>query len=1842
MDTYFQKMQGNTTTQQLDPHVSSVNNTVSQFNVENIRDGEKLANCLKEINTLFNNMQQSSDLSGINDQYNKLVTVVSTLKTEIANISNVNINNDSLSRFSELVDTLNGRMLPMSQILRQAFDETTQTRIREVGDQAVKTAEQVTDASKKIADAGTIMAHGIYDASLQTDQLKGNLKQLSDSLNTSKSDTVKFYEELNKMSEAIGSQKFGDLGLDDVSKGLAGSYSELERYVTNVKAAGGTLDRELANLSQNPQKIADEYTKMYESVEKIFNIGKGQNSLDGVSASIKNLLSVDNGDMVAALTMIDQFLPKVEKYQQVLEGSKGSLQSFYSALQMEGMKNVEFLDTNKDVMNKVREQIDTLKSYESDMIKKLQETKSSAFNSQIVNAMNPENDYAKLMNVATGTKHTHNYENDMHRVGSYATIANNGADKLLDNMTNMSGIQQRRTTNALDIESISQQSQSIENAMHIFSSKRKAYMDSVANSMTEYGKTGDETHKLAGQDKISEIIPINEKVSEKVNNMGDLIKVRSKKEFDKLPEEAKKEIENIHKLIKNMIDSNGETITMAKIFGMSDKDIQGLKKVNEELKNTDAALDKVDTKTKSWFKQLNEDLNISGKIKSMSSALGFFGMAAIPLSLGGLKNFGTGAVKDWVKQDDMMANSALTEMSMGGNPTSDAAARTRIIDQGAKYFGMSNGMIKHEDYNNAYTNLTKNVGGHYNQDDASAQKDMLGITEGTFALSKVYNISESTTAQAAQTFYKDLRMGASETVDVIKNLTLTAISSNIPVDKYVQTVTNLAASFRKIGLNGKTAVGMMDEFLTTGMTLEDATSMTQSVGNAVGSFANNTSLSAYNGVMSGQFSDPFAGAAFAVDKFDENGKQRGNYGEVMAKSMDTWFQTQLTLSGGNKDIATLNLNREFKTMGFSDKDADIAVDKYLKNPKLFEDFMNETTPGHDKNEMTLVGQPELEAKIAEAADKVSAATKVNAELANAQWLIAGNLGHIADDLAGPLIDTLHNIANSLFIITKGIGDLFNKFANTELGKNVGEFATEHPGLALGGLVLGASGIKAGVKGVTSLVGKGFSAGANGIKGLFTGSKASTAIGAEITEDTLQAATTAAAKSEGALAKLTGKLGKAGKFGLLAAGVAGTAYLGSKLFGGSDDDNQSAESAKVLAGQMSADGQNISSRLDDIHTTLKMSGGYSTGTGYGTSYNSPYDRDIQYDRLKNGAYNADGTPVTTNNTTLSTKKVVDPNYDSSNPVDSTLNSLAYMGTLYGGTKIVNAATGFNVAKATSTTATVATKTAASEVAKAAAKKEAADLATKEAGEKFLATETKAASLAFQNSQKVAQTAAKELAEKQLALKASEEATKKAATQLGAKTITKSIAGAGVAVGADVVFGAFDYGSHAVKGDLMQGDAGRVIGETSVSAGWTAMGATIGTLIAPGIGTAIGAGVAGLASIAANMLTKDENGKGINDRASDAISTLISGKTGTEVEKARQLYKGDPTKLMTNQLQSLGIDAEQSVKLSSTLSKYGGELTGFTNESKLLWASSFNDLISNGVAEKDAITQAKDIVKDGTLSKQISDANVQMIKELLASQGANLSTEQVKNRLNTVENNIGDIVDINEARKSGANDEVVKKLATDKAAKQEASKVDVTKILTDDMKNIFNDSDIMGKLIKRQFEDKLTDLKLKQSKADPKDKSSFDEDIKSTQRHIETGNQYSDKYKQVSEKYDSLSDKQKSKISKEQYVTEGVNMWLSSFDASFMGTLRDTQQNWIKSINDEVKVGSTTTLEKIKQMVLAIDGTSSTFTKIFEDLATLQQKGNINISNSNSLFQKKDSNTLLESMANAGGSISSEAQ
>lgn len=1107
-------------------------------------DNSSLQKMITNLDTINSKLQQTKQSFANNLDFSNILNDLDAFKSKMNEINNSVSSNNSGQQLSNEMQNIANNTKEVINIINQFKDglNIMGNEAEKDTEKLRKTIEIMSALGGSIKDVNKNKLESLTSQNFTTemDYLSNQIGNALESIKRFDKETVSLSNNLNSTTREI-QNIFNQLETSTI--GLSSSFgTKIQESLDNVQnkllKLQASWDPANVNFTNPDQSIISNHQEFYKSMFKTFEENK-----KAINDMFSKMMNNNN-----------QFLPEhmlnEMKFIDVMKNAQSSIDPLYNNAENvigQMMKKVKENENpnNKEFLSLLKNELEEIQTLKNQTYNSFSQMQAGGINSRINNIVNNSSgQYAKQKELELANMAYGNLTNSMSYGFRQARGSANQARGIMYEMNSPNGkYDQYDKDNINDFINLNEsikKLETVEKLGSVFNAEKRKAMKDIDEA-------------LAGGDK--------NKINAAINNFNALLKlvqqisqqtIDFKEEgiinfdhnlFKKMDNDVKSFVNTLSQFSSGNVDMINEVKTMVEKLESAD---QGFEKLVDE--KTLDRLDEAGNKIRNINQQLESTQTGSGGLRSMASdffspmsgarklASGF-GMGAIPLSLGALANYGTGIITGpYMQQGQLLSQGIQSEYGMG-NQIDMTGNRYRIFQQGMKYHEMSNGLIGLPEYQNSYTGLMRNVGGQYGLNDTQSINDLNTINDETFLFNKLYNISDSTYQKSVKTFYKEHEMGAKETADAIKMLGNVALTTNIPMEKYVNTVSDLAMQYKDLGLTGGNAINIMDNLLGQGLSLPQAQGFASSAGGAVNNFAQNTGQMGFFGMLSGQFSNPWSAIRHGIDRFDSSGNVRENYGSTVSKAMDSMLRTYQGLGGENEDLQYKLVYDQLKKMGFSSSQADIGVDMWLEGDGGFEEWLTETNPGEQV--VVLKGQEELEGTMRDIADALSPLQAMNEDLAREQWRIAGHFEDSLDEIMGTTRGSINTLINSINNIAVPLSNLVGNIVKSPVGKAAGNFAIDHPFITGGALLGGRMLMKP--------VGRTIAKKAKGIFGS--------------TDDVGKALASGSDEMAGLLAKggdeVTGLLAKGGKYGLIAGGVLAGAYGLSKIFGGRSNTTETA-------------------------------------------------------------------------------------------------------------------------------------------------------------------------------------------------------------------------------------------------------------------------------------------------------------------------------------------------------------------------------------------------------------------------------------------------------------------------------------------------------------------------------------------------------------------------------------------------------------------------------------------------------------------------------------------------------------
>ena len=543
------------------------------------------------------------------------------------------------------------------------------------------------------------------------------------------------------------------------------------------------------------------------------------------------------------------------------------------------------------------------------------------------------------------------------------------------------------------------------------------------------------------------------------SNNQNLIQLSHEFNQRKLSGANKHDKETAKDMSKMLAEAIHQTYQQIYVTSRFDPDSKLLKTLKEQAKQLEEEKNDLDESIKNKELQKHHSL-----FKDIKSVAGFFGKALALMGLGGL--FSIHSWMDKIKNrananGEMLYNNYLANASIGA-PISQNANEL-VFGLGQNLYTASYGQIDFGVPSAFYRSLAGSILGGQGGQKAS---DLMNFTRAFVVPSQLYGIDAGTFSQGINAFYYENRMSAKETIGMMYRVMADAKKAQIPINQYMNLISQMVTQYRILGYNGKQTVDNMSYMIAEGYRAEDAKSFIGQMYDAQQNFSANLYNSVYS-VIGGGADNMWQGMYAnlkTVDRFGNPYKDRQKYvgSQMLAKlhMVTDMFDNPIMKQFGTYQVT--------KGMGLNMKNSDAilyAVEDgdESKLETLFEGAQQDEL---SKNQAATEATKGFTQELQQASSLLSETQKNKAEMmASANKLSDNFVGHGQamqqfEQIAEEGINKVEQVMEQLIALVGQLPDLIKK---SPLLSQAFMFASQHPFLTLAGGLVGFSLLKNGAK-----------------------------------------------------------------------------------------------------------------------------------------------------------------------------------------------------------------------------------------------------------------------------------------------------------------------------------------------------------------------------------------------------------------------------------------------------------------------------------------------------------------------------------------------------------------------------------------------------------------------------------------------------------------------------------------------------------------------------------------------------------------------------------------------------------
>jgi hypothetical protein len=840
--------------------------------------------------------------------------------------------------------------------------------------------------------------------------------------------------------------------LNDINKSAKETVQSLNNVFSAVSGSSNfakTFD-DLTDGIQTAASALDALTKQTNNPDMALNnVASVQAQFDGLQSAYANINS-KLSDLVkstdtSAINDVDKVIHNIEKMEQSTSDVSKSLKKSLQKMAEESGNTAEIDSTLRTLENNFASVSDEIKSKFNELIQKQVQ--------DIVSGMQDSAD-ASLVMISNGRGLQNGFNRSITNTGNMAAGVYQNA-VVAHQMNNAMPFWNRSDANFNGIANTASE-------MGVMQTKYEGASARVRDSYTNAEKEDDPEKRKQlikeANEQYQNLVAIQKAMNVKAKELGKQLHLISPDDLKRLGDEGKQLNAQVKKILAETSANSGRIISLGAAFNVKDNEkvAESFAKDKAELDNVNKALDETQKKTESLAKTVKNELSSAfNTLMSPFKALGRF----LPLlgagGMLGFMNVLTKPLKYYSEKHKDMYTSMGTDAyaGVGDLGQSQANANSRLM-LGNSLYAMSGGMIDRRAINNSYNSAMREVGGAYGASPEQGAADMNSLVKKTALMQNVWGIDQGTMNNAYQTFYKDMRMNASEAANAIARVAQTAQASGIPVGKYLNMISGLAHDFMKIGIDGDKAETVMSGLLGKGMRADVAQDIAGQSANAMGGFAQNYNMVGYAAAMQGM--DPFHGLALASYSHEANGEARKGWAGDMSKMMDTMLNQYSMAYGDNPDVKRFGVTDTLKKQfGFSQRAASTLASSYLKgDTKQFEEmFEKEMDKKENPNGALEEVNKQLAGQFSKMTGQLAGSDKLRAQMDANLYGAADSLGARMDGIITKLGPLLMKAQDAMLELAKDLVDFVNKFLNSKIWNNfIGpaiSSALTHPAAAIG-------------------------------------------------------------------------------------------------------------------------------------------------------------------------------------------------------------------------------------------------------------------------------------------------------------------------------------------------------------------------------------------------------------------------------------------------------------------------------------------------------------------------------------------------------------------------------------------------------------------------------------------------------------------------------------------------------------------------------------------------------------------------------------------------------------------------
>ena len=362
-----------------------------------------------------------------------------------------------------------------------------------------------------------------------------------------------------------------------------------------------------------------------------------------------------------------------------------------------------------------------------------------------------------------------------------------------------------------------------------------------------------------------------------------------------------------------------------------------------------------------------------------------------------------------------------------------ARAQSRMM-MGNELFLRSGGRIDQYAVQKSYQSLIQ-IGGQVGATPEQTTSDMDLLARNTALIQNVYGLDQSTVNNVVATYYRDMRMSASEASNAFYRLVQTAQSANVPIDQYLQSINELSKRYMSVGIAGHKAESVLDNLMSQHIRIDIAKEVASQLAESASRFSENENAVGFAAVMQGE--NPFDAFAKMARTHDSKGDPRDEWVTEVTSYMDTYLKYTTMPYGDDPDMKYWGLVRMLKSQfGLNQQTASMlasAAEKHGTSSDMFKNlFKDALKKAESPNAELEKKNQQVSDQLAKMAAQLSSIDHMEAKSKSMLFEMASTIGGLIDELTRGIAPILIALQQTMIDVVVKVVTTISELVDSDL------------------------------------------------------------------------------------------------------------------------------------------------------------------------------------------------------------------------------------------------------------------------------------------------------------------------------------------------------------------------------------------------------------------------------------------------------------------------------------------------------------------------------------------------------------------------------------------------------------------------------------------------------------------------------------------------------------------------------------------------------------------------------------------------------------------------------------------